>query len=1794
MNVHRLTKIAAACKLGLCTSAMMLHLPYSAHAGIPTVDNTETINFDTTLYGVQNQSLWSSDGPGAIRTDWSMSKSQWNSLFGGPASAALPLGGIVKECVLGVCARFGAAAGLELKAYALPYFQAELQPGTFDATASFTPTVSYQSSGLGADFVTLNTQSGLGSDNTFVVDTPSVRLDTGLNIEANLDLFAKACLIGCFLDESLNLLEVDFTLPLLQIDTIQETAVVFSPPTDFVGAAEAVVNLIANTPTSINDVIGDATNTGSSPLYSDISALLQSADIGSSGNSNSDQRPSTTALEAAEKILEESPVSVNISNPFANDVNGDGQVTGQWDGPSPVATASIGGEFLNIMLDADQLIGLAAGLPNGASLSLENFNADNPVIDASITFADLQVGPTVNLKTDVSLTPELMVELTFDAPVIMKGKVGAQTSFTGKWTDIPDIALLAQNMARDANNGNELVHTSTVTATSKFFVESTVTNRTYIDIGAAVKLEGFGGSLGIADIEEFPLKPTTFLDKSISNLASFDLLNTSFTTGAWDILSDPVGGDTPILTFEAGGEILFQARSVGQPADDIAYIDGEKDNRIAQVLSVDGLVQEEVERRAYDYRPTGYLTTLYGQSATLTTSEDVFSFNDTDVKQAAKQDFTIDNRQTAQVMRDGQLNNTNPTNVFTVEAGGTLELAADHPYDEQLYGIDNGQPGVVNEGNIVVHGDMYMNIDTLNQNDDASRFTYENSGVTTIGATGNVKIDGALNNTDTGLIDNYGSLEITGTYNESTGRIINRVGAQTDIHGIVALKSAEQLYPSRFEQPPQRVLDNQGTTTLHSGALMAVVGSEFSLEDAELNNNGELILQAASELLLFEKIGPHPGDTSLNNSFLIDNRGRLSIENTARFTNGKAGHDWRTLAESSDMVSALKKERQQALRSLTEDYQGTHQAASVAVSLAASQKQVFLSEMNQYMTDTQTTLDHRINLISSFYTGNAIHYDASVVQPQIDNFADQLRQSSLPSDPAYAMRQAEAAYGDSLREVKALRSAATELYDQIEHKLQRQADSGVGLLVNRDGGMIDNNGTLTNHSIILNEQGARFYNTERYAGAGVATLDNARGYIQNNGMLASTSTGIIDNTGTIENGSAAIRQSVGVLGMAQFVNTGVLNNSGIIENNDTLTNYGVINNQADDLIGSAVINRGVMSNLGDIENTTLLDNRQGAELNNHGTVINNGTLVNSGVLNNGQYGSGDSLSVTQAIKDADTFYNTQRTLDIQTHSLSIDNHQLQNSLSREKDFISGFLPLLPLGIDPQTDEKNRIENARRTAINNAKKEALAQTQTIRDRISRTKQRIADINDGLLALDSVDLDSMTDENGNPVAGNPFINLSRITSVNSAQLENNGTLINSGIFNNVATLTNTADGFVQNTGIMMNGEDGLIDNAGIMTLAKTNANGFEQSGMLISNGTINNTDRIEISSGMLANGTVEGTVSAMNNSGEIVLSAKAALETTATLVNQGTFNNKSKATLLIGTDIELSAQEGLGSANTFINTGTVNNFSRGGIFNYGELINTGLIDNAKDALFVSNGTLYNAETGEIRLAKDTTLAGFTLNDGLITLSDETLLTLTGDISGSGTFAGNVLLQGDSALDENGMYSTTVNPGNSPGLLTFDGDVISQNVAWVMDIWGTERGFSYDGVDITGDFTLLDGFSLSILSLLDFDAMLGQEFTFFSVSGDLIDALGQVMTASFEFLDFSDDMGDSWAGTWVNTGSSWDLNLSFIDINTDLYADLADFNIDIQSRLGLPTSVSGPNTFLLLLLGAACVILSRRQVK
>lgn len=136
---------------------------------------------------------------------------------------------------------------------------------------------------------------------------------------------------------------------------------------------------------------------------------------------------------------------------------------------------------------------------------------------------------------------------------------------------------------------------------------------------------------------------------------------------------------------------------------------------------------------------------------------------------------------------------------------------------------------------------------------------------------------------------------------------------------------------------------------------------------------------------------------------------------------------------------------------------------------------------------------------------------------------------------------------------------------------------------------------------------------------------------------------------------------------------------------------------------------------------------------------------------------------------------------------------------------------------------------------------------------------------------------------------------------------------------------------------------------------------------------------------------------------------------------------------------------------------------------------------------------AETGT--LATGGTVARDLCNNGNVVSLGGTPLTFTGDVSGTGQFAGDF------------VFSGTTRPGESPGLMEVEGDLtFGPDHILEMEIAGLSRGTEYDAFDITGSLNL-DG-TLEVVFLGGFEPEAGNSFHFFQVGETITGAFADIV--------------------------------------------------------------------------------------
>src|ERR1700683_610980 len=351
------------------------------------------------------------------------------------------------------------------------------------------------------------------------------------------------------------------------------------------------------------------------------------------------------------------------------------------------------------------------------------------------------------------------------------------------------------------------------------------------------------------------------------------------------------------------------------------------------------------------------------------------------------------------------------------------------------------------------------------------------------------------------------------------------------------------------------------------------------------------------------------------------------------------------------------------------------------------------------------------------------------------------------------------------------------------------------------------------------------------------------------------------------------------------------------------------------------------------------------------------------------------------------------------------------------------------------------------------------------------------------------------NGDYSSGGTLLNYGTISNsnlieLNSGPTTNNGTIINRGTFvsgTDFGVFTNNG-GIVNASGSSFINDWEMINNGTVSIKAGSyfdNASCSCGDGSLLNNGVI-------IVSGMLFNDIVNP----IQNIGTFSVAASGSVDTNFSFENSGTLNNHGTLSVIgslsnsgkftnegtIGTSS--SPFEGpsiISNSGKFANSGTINlqaasdggpsallDNDGGTIRNSGTINNGGTITNEGILNITTGGMLNNLAGSTYVQTSGRTIVNGTLN------SVPAVQIQGGKLSGSGTINGNVVMGG------------TIAPGNSPGILTINGNYM-QTATGVYDaeIAGLTPGLGYDELLISGaadlngklDVTFEDGFKVAL---------------------------------------------------------------------------------------------------------------------
>lgn len=162
---------------------------------------------------------------------------------------------------------------------------------------------------------------------------------------------------------------------------------------------------------------------------------------------------------------------ISIPGPSGGSLGGvtvhvpDINATGGVDGNKLVASGK--DDLIKLTADLDGLALAPLGLPGGGV----GFNAG--ILSVSADLIDIDTGPILTVVQNFEYSPSLFVDLLFDNPVLIDGLIGPQTTWSGLWGSLPEIALT----------------TDETLVTPTFSIKGLFTNNTLLGIDGLFQLD---------------------------------------------------------------------------------------------------------------------------------------------------------------------------------------------------------------------------------------------------------------------------------------------------------------------------------------------------------------------------------------------------------------------------------------------------------------------------------------------------------------------------------------------------------------------------------------------------------------------------------------------------------------------------------------------------------------------------------------------------------------------------------------------------------------------------------------------------------------------------------------------------------------------------------------------------------------------------------------------------------------------------------------------------------------------------------------------------------------------------------------------------------------------------------------------------------------------------------------------------------------------------------------------------------------------------------------------------------
>lgn len=364
-------------------------------------------------------------------------------------------------------------------------------------------------------------------------------------------------------------------------------------------------------------------------------------------------------------------------------------------------------------------------------------------------------------------------------------------------------------------------------------------------------------------------------------------------------------------------------------------------------------------------------------------------------------------------------------------------------------------------------------------------------------------------------------------------------------------------------------------------------------------------------------------------------------------------------------------------------------------------------------------------------------------------------------------------------------------------------------------------------------------------------------------------------------------------------------------------------------------------------------------------------------------------------------------------------------------------------------------------------------------------------------------------------------------------------NLGFTNGMHTISNTGNDYTGNIGI------NALTSAALNTLIGSNTGIKLGASEVIANGV--GKGNLIIAASASATGTLD-----MNGKNETIngLISAGSLVTNTFVTN----TNATASTLTLGDNDQTatfggSILDGTGTvAITKIGAGT-QTFSGANTY-------TGKTTVAAGTLLLSSSTVDNTIAGstviDVQSGATLNVAGITTANGFVVGTAQTLV-------GNGTVVGNTTVQGN------------LNPGASPGLLTFANNLtLTGTAVTTMEIIGTSRGVAggYDAINLgsTSVLTYDGALTLSMSGLIA-----GGTYDLFSFTA--------AATGAFDAISFG---GGFYTGTWTSAGAGvWTASSNGQDFSFS----------EATGDLNVTAAIPEPGTWALLGLGLVVVLMRRR---